>query len=125
MTRHFYRELYEYVQFFDECMRALNALLNLQSRYLIYYANVAKEEEVRRREKIIEAILRAKNRYWSYRQWFLTQKVPVDYDVLDAFVEELEELKTLAWYIGNQIPCQALLQQWLKRYDTKVEAEAA
>lgn len=125
MTRHLYRELYEYVHFFDECMRALNALLNLQSRYLIYYANVAKEEEVRRREKLIEAILRAKNRYWSYRQWFLTQKVPVDYDVLDAFVEELEELKTLAWYIGNQIPCQALVLQWLKRYDTEVEAEAA
>lgn len=125
MTRHLYRELYEYVQFFDEYMRALNALLNLQSRYLIYYANVAKEEEVRRREKLIEAILRAKNRYWSYRQWFLTQKVPVDYDVLDAFVEELEELKTLAWYIGNQIPCQALVLQWLKRYDTEVEAEVA
>lgn len=125
MTRHLYRELYEYVQFFDECMQALNALLNLQSRYLMCYANVAKEEEVQRREKVIEAILRAKNRYWSYRQWFLTQKVPVDYDVLDAFVKELEELKTLAWYIGNQIPCQALVLQWLERYDTEVEAEAA
>ena len=54
MTRHFYRELYEYVQFFDECMRALNALLNLQSRYPIYYANVAKEEEKQKRRLAID-----------------------------------------------------------------------